>query len=455
MKNSNIIKSINPYTNDILHEYTTFNSDLVQGKLELSNTAYKSWRDTSFLDRSELFKILAKLLEERAEKYAKLISNEMGKPITQAILEVKKCATLCRYYADNAAIFLKPKIIKTESYKSYVQYDPQGSILGIMPWNFPFWQVFRFSVPAIMAGNVAVLKHASNVFGSGIAIEQAYRDAGFPKGVFTNLLITSAKVQELIKNPCITGVVLTGSEQAGSVVASQAGKNLKKSVLELGGSNALIVMNDCDIESSVESCIQGRYLNTGQSCIAGKRLLLHRDIADEFTNILIDRITTMKSGDPLDKETYIGVLAREDLAINLEEQVNKSIQMGAEILIGGNRNGSFYAPTVLTKVNKTMPVFKEEVFGPVLPIIRFETLEEAIELSNATDFGLGVSIFSKNTDFIEKHISRFDEGCVFINDFIRSDPNLPFGGVKRSGYGRELSSDGIMEFVNKKTVYIK
>lgn len=455
MQKLKTIKSINPYTNQVLKEYTAFSSAVVQEKLNLSSIAYKSWRGTSFSHRKELFYKLSVLLEERAADYAALISNEMGKPIAQAIAEVNKCATVCRYYADNGADFLKSKPIKTDAYKSYVQYESQGAILGVMPWNFPFWQVFRFSVPAIMAGNVAVLKHASNVFGSAVAIEQVYKDAGFSESVFTSLLIPSKEVEPVIANPHITGVVLTGSEKAGSIVASQAGKNLKKSVLELGGSNAMIVMEDCDINSSVEACIQGRYLNTGQSCIAGKRLLLHKSIATAFTNKLLERVGEMKSGNPLDKDTYIGVLAREDLAVKLEEQVNASIQMGAEVLIGGQRDGAFYAPTVLSQISVDMPVFKEEVFGPVLPIVLFETLEEAIMISNASDFGLGVSIFSKNTAYIEKYISKFEEGCVFINDFVKSDPSLPFGGIKRSGYGRELSSDGIMEFVNKKTVFIK
>lgn len=455
MTHNKVIKSENPYTKEILQEYKTFTPEVVTEKLNIANQAYEDWRQTNFTHRKELFYKIADLLEERAGEYAKLISNEMGKPIAQSVAEVKKCAVICRYYADNAADFLSIKPIKTEAYKSYVQYEPQGAILGIMPWNFPFWQVFRFSVPAIMAGNVAVLKHASNVFGAAVAIEQLYKNAGVPEGVFTSLLISSKDMTPVIANPNIVGVVLTGSEDAGSVVASQAGSNLKKSVLELGGSNALIVMEDCDIESTLEACIQGRFLNTGQSCIAGKRLLVQSNIITEFTRKLLALIRNMKSGDPLSKETFIGVLAREDLAIKLEEQVNQSIEMGAEILIGGERNGAFYAPTVVSNVSLEMPICKEEVFGPVLPIIPFDTLKEAIAISNATNFGLGVSVFTENTSYIEKYIGEFKEGCVFINDFVKSHPSLPFGGVKRSGYGRELGKDGIMEFVNKKTVFIK
>lgn len=455
MKVSNIIKSINPYTKEVLQEHTALAPDVLQEKLENAHIAYKDWKETNFEHRKELLYKVAVLLEKRENEYGTLISKEMGKPVAQAISEVNKCALVCRYYADNAEKFLSIKPIKTEAYKSYVYYEPQGIILGIMPWNFPFWQVFRYSAPAIMAGNVCVLKHASNVFGSALAIEQVYRDAGLPQGVFTSLLIPSKDVEEVIANPHVTGVLLTGSDAAGSIVASQAGKNLKKSVLELGGSNALIVMEDCDVKESIEACILGRFLNTGQSCIAGKRLLVHKNIIEDFTSKLLDRVNEMKIGDPLDKDTFIGVLAREDLAVKLEKQVNKSVKMGAEVLVGGKRNGAFYSPTILNKVNQDMPVSKEEVFGPVLPIMQFETLEEAIEISNATNYGLGVSIFTKNTAFIEKHIHKFEEGSVFVNDFVKSNPSLPFGGVKRSGYGRELSKDGIMEFVNKKTVFIK
>lgn len=455
MKHTNIIQSKNPYTEQVLFEFTPFSADTIKEKLYTANLAYENWRQASFEYRKELLYNVAALLEERVEKYASLVSSEMGKPLSQAIAEVKKCATVCRFYADNAEDFLKIKPIKTEAYKSYVHYAPQGAILGIMPWNFPFWQVFRFSVPAIMAGNVAVLKHASNVFGAAVAIEQLYKDAGLPNGVFTSLLIPSKDVEPVIASPYITGVVLTGSEAAGSKVAALAGKNLKKSVLELGGSNALIVMEDCDIENTLDACIQGRFLNTGQSCIAGKRLLIQKSIAKEFTRKLVDRMHDFNCGDPLDKNTFIGVLAREDLAVKLDEQVQKSIKMGAEVLTGGKREGAFYTPTLLTNVNLDMPVCKEEVFGPVLPVLTFDTLEEAINISNATDFGLGVSIFTRDTALIENNISRFHEGSVFINDFVKSHPSLPFGGVKRSGYGRELSRDGIMEFVNKKTVYIK
>lgn len=437
------IQSINPYTQEVLCEYQTFSSELVREKIEGAHIAYKKWKETSFQDRKEILYTVALFLEERAEKYGILISKEMGKPIVQAIAEVKKCATVCRYYADNAEKFLSAKSIPTQWTTSYVLYEPQGVVLGVMLWNFPFWQVFRFSAPAIMAGNTCVLKHASNVFGSAIAIEEVYKDAGLPEGVFTSLLIPSKAVEDVISNPHITGVVLTGSEAAGSKVASQAGKNLKKSVLELGGSNALIAMEDCSIATSVEACVQGRFLNTGQSCIAGKRLLVHKNIVEKFTLALLDKVRKFTSGNPLDKATFIGVLAREDLADTLEKQLSKSVEMGAEILIGGERKGTYFSPTIVRNVTLDMPICNEEVFGPVLPIIEFETVEEAIEIANSTSFGLGVSIFTEDIAFIEKHLHRFEEGSVFINDFVKSHPSLPFGGIKRSGYGRELSIDGI------------
>lgn len=455
MQNTSIIKSINPFSQSIINEYTSLTDKEIEQKINIAYTAYKKWRKVSFDDRADILFRVADLLEERAEKYGNLISIEMGKPISQSISEVNKCAIVCRYYSENAVKFLKPKPIKTDAYKSYVRYEAQGIVLGVMPWNFPFWQVFRFSVPAIMAGNAAVLKHASNVMGCAIAIEEVYKDAGLPSGIFTNLLIPSKDVEKVIVNPNITGVVLTGSEKAGSAVAAQAGENLKKSVLELGGSNALIVMEDCDIDRTIEACIQGRFLNTGQSCIAGKRLLLHENIADKFVPKLLARVKEFKSGNPLDQDTFIGVLAREDLAEKLEEQVNKSVEMGAKVLIGGLRKGAYYEPTILEEVHEDMPVCKEEVFGPVLPIVLFRNIQEAIEISNNTNFGLGVSIFTKDTESIEKYVGEFEEGCVFINDFVKSDPHLPFGGVKRSGYGRELSKDGIMEFINKKTIFIK
>ena len=449
------IPSINPFTQEVIQTHSTLTGEELENKISEAHKAYLKWKNTSFDNRSKILYKVADLLEKNREEYAYLITTEMGKPINQAHAEICKCMWVCKFYAEHAEFFLQSKTIKTQAQKSYICYESQGIVLGVMPWNFPFWQVFRFCVPAIMAGNSAILKHASNVMGCAKAIENIFKEAELPNAVFSSLIITSNAVEKIINHPYVTGVVLTGSEKAGSNVAAQAGRNLKKSVLELGGSNALIVMEDCDIKETLEACIQARFLNVGQSCIAGKRLLLHRDIAEEFITNLLKRIEKMTIGDPLNPETYISVLAREDLAETLEEQVDKSIAMGAKLLTGGKRDGAFYPPTVLADVSLAMPVCKEETFGPVLPIIIFDTLEEAIKISNETDFGLGVSIFTNDSYRIEKNIARFEEGCVFINDFVKSDPRLPFGGIKRSGYGRELSKDGIMEFVNKKTVVIK
>ena len=394
-------------------------------------------------------------LKKNKQEYAELMTQEMGKPIAQAIAEVEKCAWVCEYYAEEAAIQLADEIIETDAQKSYTSYEPLGVVLAVMPWNYPFWQVFRFAAPALMAGNIAVLKHASNVFGSALNIEKVFKRAGFPDHCFSTLLIGSDKVEEVLENPIVKAVTLTGSGPAGGAVAEIAGRNIKKSVLELGGNNALIVMADCDMEATLETCVQARYQNTGQSCIAGKRLLLDERIEEEFTERLVQKVRELKSGDPMDEETFIGTLAREDLAEDLEEQVNKSIEQGATLLLGGKRQNAYFEPTILSGVTPKMTVFKEETFGPALSITIFQDLDEAIELSNDSKFGLGVSIFTKDVKTAEEQAFRLNEGAVFINELVKSDPRLPFGGVKASGYGRELSKHGIREFVNRKTVYIK
>jgi len=323
-----------------------------------------------------------------------------------------------------------------------------------MPWNYPYWQVFRFAVPALMAGNICVLKHASNVFGCALNIESVFKKAGFPEHCFTTLLIGSAAVEEVIENKHIKAVTLTGSGPAGAAVASIAGKNIKKTVLELGGSNALLIMKDCDMEKAVDLCVQARFQNTGQSCIAGKRLLVHESISEDFLQKLVVKVRELKSGDPMDKTTFIGTLAREDLAEDLEKQVNDSIKSGATLALGGKRQKAYFEPTILTNVTDKMAVFNQETFGPVLSVSTFKTVDEAIGLSNNSKFGLGVSIFTKNIEEAENLAIRFEEGAVFINEVVKSDPRLPFGGIKESGYGRELSEHGIREFVNRKTVYI-
>jgi succinate-semialdehyde dehydrogenase/glutarate-semialdehyde dehydrogenase len=426
----------------------------MQNLLEISQKSQLSWRKLSVQNRISFLPQLAKLLLENKEEYATCITTEMHKPISQAIAEVEKCAILCNYYYENAESFLSTKNIKTEATESFVTYEPLGVILGVMPWNFPFWQVFRFAVPTIIAGNTVVVKHASNVPKSANLIQEIFEKAGFPKGCYQDLPITSREVANIIANPIIKAVSLTGSEQAGIAVATEAGKHLKKCVLELGGSNAFIVLEDANLEKAVAIAVTARMQNAGQSCIAAKRFLVHEKIVEEFVTKFKIAIQNLKTGNPLDKETQIGSLARVDLAEELEIQVHKSIQMGAKLLVGGNRKDAFYEPTILTEVTIEMPVFKEETFGPVAAIITFNTLEEAIQLTNQSEFGLGVSVFTQDIDFIKTKISDFNEGAVFINEMVKSDPRLPFGGIKKSGYGRELAEEGIKEFVNVKTVVI-
>ena len=426
----------------------------MQNLLKVSENTQLSWCNLSIQNRVSFLPQLAKLLLENKEEYANCITTEMHKPISQAIAEVEKCALLCNYYYENAETFLATKHIKTEASESFVTYEPLGVILGVMPWNFPFWQVFRFAVPTLIAGNTVLVKHASNVPKSAQLIQEIFEQAGFPKGCYQDLPIPSSKVANIIANPIIKAVSLTGSEQAGIAVATEAGKHLKKCVLELGGSNAFVILEDANLEKAVATAVNARMQNAGQSCIAAKRFLVHENITEEFVAKFKVAIQNLKTGNPLDKETQIGSLARVDLAEELEVQVQKSIQMGAKLIAGGNRKDAFYEPTILANITTEMPVFKEETFGPVAVIITFKTLEEAIELSNQSEFGLGVSIFTQDIDFIKTKISAFNDGAVFMNEMVKSDPRLPFGGIKKSGYGRELAEDGIKEFVNVKTVVI-
>lgn len=422
--------------------------------LQKASNAFLIWKTKNLFERLVFLPKLATILLENKEGYAKVITNEMHKPISQSIAEIEKCALLCNYYYENADSFLATKYIKTEASESYVTYEPLGVILGVMPWNFPFWQVFRFAVPTLIAGNTVVVKHASNVSKSAELIEKLFEKAGFPKGCYQNLSISSQEVAAVIANPIIKAVSLTGSEQAGIAVATEAGKQLKKCVLELGGNNAFIILEDANLDKAVATAVNARMQNAGQSCIAAKRFLVHENIAKEFVDKFKVALQNLKTGNPLDKETQIGSLARVDLAEELEKQVQQSIQMGAQLIIGGKRENAFYEPTILTNVTIQMPVFHEETFGPVAAITTFKTIEEAIVLSNESQFGLGVSIFTTDIDFIKTKISAFKEGAVFINEMVKSDPRLPFGGIKKSGYGRELSEEGIKEFVNIKTIVI-
>ena len=450
-----MIVSKNPYSGETLEEHTEFSSQDIDSALEKADTEFKSWKKTSFKDRSGLMKKAAEDLKQNKKEYAETMSREMGKPVTQAIAEIEKCAWVCEYYAENAAEQLASENIGTDAIRSYVNYAPLGVILAIMPWNYAFWQVFRFAAPALMAGNVGVLKHASNVMMSANNIQKVFRRAGFPEGCFQNLVIGSDKVDPVIKDSRVKAVTLTGSVGAGRAVAATAGKNIKKTVLELGGSNALVVFEDANLEEAVDTCVQARFQNTGQSCIAGKRLLLHENIAEDFTEMFVKKVKGLKSGDPLEEDTFIGVQAREDLAEDLEKQVKAAVEQGARVLVGGNRKGAYYEPTVLSGVSRTMSVFNEETFGPAIGITTFKSEEEAIELINATEFGLGVTLFTQDTDKVNNLIPHIEDGAVFINELVKSDPRLPFGGTKNSGYGRELSFFGIREFVNIQTVYHK
>jgi succinate-semialdehyde dehydrogenase/glutarate-semialdehyde dehydrogenase len=447
--------SINPYTGEKLNDFKELNENELNDALQFADETFQLWRTTNDTKRSNLMGKASKILLKNKEKYARTITLEMGKPITQAIAEIEKCSWVCDYYAQNASMQLADEIIETGTNKSYVSYEPLGVILAIMPWNYPFWQVFRFAAPNLMAGNVGVLKHASNVMQCGEMIQEVFELAGFPKGCFQHLIIDSSEIASVITNDRIKAVTLTGSKPAGASVASIAGNAIKKTVLELGGNNALVIFDDAHIDKALETCIQARFQNTGQSCIAGKRLLLQRGIAIEFTSKFKEKVARLKSGDPMDKDTYIGVMAREDLALKLEKQVRSSVKKGAEIVLGGKRKGTYFEPTILVNVDTKMPVFNEETFGPVIGITIFEKEEDAVNLVNTSEFGLGVSIFTRNMARAKRLIPQFNEGAVFVNELVKSDPRLPFGGIKNSGYGRELSAHGIKEFVNKKTVYIQ
>jgi len=450
-----MIESKNPYTGELIETFDELNKEQVEDVLENAEQRFKLWRKTSMAERSEFMRNAARELKENKEEYAKDITLEMGKPISQSISEIEKCAWVCEYYAEHAQTHLSNKTIETDAEESYVSFEPIGVVLAVMPWNYPFWQVFRFAAPALMAGNIGVLKHASNVMRSASNIQKVFERAGFPKYCFQNMTLGSDKIEDIIKDKRIKAVTLTGSKPAGAAVASTAGGEIKKSVLELGGSNALVVFEDANLQETVDTCVQARFQNTGQSCIAGKRLIVHENVIEKFTQKYIEKVEELKSGDPMEDDTFIGPMARVDLAEDLDKQIEESVNAGAVILTGGKRDGAYMQPTVLGNVSKEMTFFKEETFGPAIGITSFKTVDEAIELVNMSAFGLGVSIFTEDKKFAKSIIPEFEDGAVFVNELVKSDPRLPFGGTKTSGYGRELSLDGIQEFVNKKTVYFK
>jgi len=453
------MQSINPFTGQIIQEYREFSFSEVEEIITKVDRAFQSWKLTSFELRAVCMKNLQAKLLEKKEELAGIMVAEMGKVKREAIGEVEKCAWVCGFYAENAVAFLKNESIQTEASESYISYQPIGTVLAVMPWNFPFWQVFRFLAPALMAGNTGVLKHASNVSGCALAIEQLVSEAGFPKNVFRTLLIGSSQVKSVIENPMIKAVTLTGSTPAGRSVASAAGTALKKSVLELGGSDPYLILEDADIETAARLCVTSRLLNAGQSCIGAKRFIVLHSVYEAFKAEFVKLMGEAKYGDPLDPQTVIGPLARTDLRDELHQQVVKSVKMGATILLGGyipEGKAPFYPPTVLENVVPGMPAYHEELFGPVAVLFRVNSEEEAIRIANDTVFGLGAGVFTSDVEkgklLAEKGL---EAGCVFVNDFVKSDPRLPFGGIKESGYGRELSAIGIREFVNVKTVVVK
>lgn len=449
------VQSINPWNLQVVERFETHTSSEISQIIEDVHSAYSAWRKTSFAKRAELMLKVAEVLLDGKALYAKHITIEMGKPVHEAVAEVEKCAWVCRFYAEHASQFLAPRFIETDASKSFVTHDPLGVIYAIMPWNFPFWQVFRFAAPTLMAGNTAILKHAPNVSRCALDIEEIFIKAGFPKDVFRTLILDNDMASKVIEHPRVKAVSLTGSERAGVAVATTAGKMLKPSLLELGGSNAVIILEDADLDVAVDTGFKARFLNTGQSCIAGKRFLVSDAVYDEYIQRFTSRVKALRFADPLSGEATIGPLARVDLAEGLERQVLASVNSGAKLLYGGNREGAKFEPTVLGDVKPGMPVFDEETFGPVAAFVRIKNLEEGIALSNKSSYGLGVSICTTNTERVLSHVSDFEEGAVFINEFVKSDPRLPFGGIKNSGYGRELSAEGILEFVNTKTVYVK
>ncbi len=454
-----MMKSVNPATGETLHVYESHTDQGVEKIINSVDKRWHQWQNASFYHRSQMMQSLAVLLKSKKEELARLMALEMGKVIREGIAEIEKCAWVCDYYASNAESFLENETIATDFSNSFVHYQPLGTILAIMPWNFPFWQVFRFAAPTLMAGNTAVLKHASNVPGCALAIEDLFREAGFPENVFRTLLIGSPQVERVIRHPAIRGVSLTGSTSAGKSVATVAGSELKKCVLELGGSDPYLILEDADLRAAAKTCATGRLVNAGQSCIGAKRFIVVEDVYSEFLEYFTQEMNEATFGDPYEPEVTMGPLARAELRDDLHLQVANSVKKGAEIILGGEkplRKGAYYPPTVLENVKPGMPAYEEELFGPVASVIRVKNEKEAVRVANKSVFGLGAAVFSKNINRAQQIAEvQLQAGCCFVNDFVKSDPRLPFGGIKESGYGRELSSFGIREFMNVKTVAVK
>lgn len=452
------IQTINPMTEEIVHQYPVLNKDQVNQKIQQAYTRFQSWRKTTIAERSDLMMNIATCLRQRQTEFAILMATEMGKPITAGKAEIEKCAWVCEHYAQHAASYLTPQWIKTEMKKSMVCYEPLGVVFAIMPWNFPFWQVFRFAAPNIMAGNVALLKHAPITTGTGNAIMALFIEAGFPEHVFQHVVIDNEMAAYVIEHKQVVGVTLTGSERAGKVVASHAANHLKKTVLELGGSDPYIVLADADLDLAARNIVTSRLNNTGQTCIAAKRIIVVREVAEPLAEKIMTLINEYPMGDPLDPKTKLGPMARADLRDSLHQQVMDSLAAGAVLRLGGvipDKPGYYYPPTLLTEVHAGMPAFDDELFGPVFVMISAQDETDAISLANQTRFGLGAAIFTSDLErgeYLAMH--EIEAGTCFVNSMVVSDPRLPFGGIKHSGYGRELSKEGFLEFMNVKTVGI-
>jgi acyl-CoA reductase-like NAD-dependent aldehyde dehydrogenase len=452
-----IIQSVNPATEEVLETFELYSPEQIDGALEAAQQAFKHWRTTSFGERSELFHRLATYLRDHTTELARIATLEMGKPITEAEAEVVKCAWNCDYYAEHAEQFLADQPAESSATESYVAFRPLGVVLALMPWNFPYWQVFRFAAPALMAGNTTVLKHASNVSRCALEIERIFREVGFPDGVFRTVLVRGAETERLIKDDRIAAVTLTGSEEVGVTVASASGHALKKHVLELGGSDAFIVLEDADLEAAAAWATRSRFQNTGQSCIAAKRFIVVESVAADFERRFVEAASRLRLGDPLQRDTQLGPVARADLRETLHRQVTETLRMGARLLLGGKaalERGYFYEPTIVSGVTPEMPMFHEETFGPAAAVIYARDAEHAIELANQSQYGLGGNLWTRDIARARRLAADLESGGVFINGMTASDPRLPFGGVKHSGYGRELSIFGIREFVNIQTVWI-
>lgn len=457
-KSAIIIASINPATGETLRTFEPLADSQIEDKLARAAATYRTWRSTAFGDRRRMLLAAADILEKEKAEWGRIMTAEMGKPIKAARDEAAKAAFGCRYYAENAESFLGDEPVAIDGGTNYIRYQPIGPVLAVMPWNFPFWQVFRFAAPALMAGNVGLLKHASNVPQCALAIEDIFRRAGFPEGAFQTLLIGSDQVHRIIDNPRIRAVTLTGSEPAGRQVAAQAGRDIKKTVLELGGSDPFVVMTSANLAAAAETAVKARTINNGQSCIAAKRFIVADKIARDFERRFVERMLALKVGDPMDEATDVGPLATPQILEDLDQQVQKSVAAGARVLAGGkrlDRPGNFYTPTVLADIPEHSPAYREELFGPVAALFRVPDMQAAIRLANDTSFGLGASIWTTDQNETARFIDEIEAGMVFVNGMVASDPRLPFGGVKHSGYGRELSVQGIREFVNIKTVSIK